>query len=155
MIYVCSINKEEAVASIIVQTQYKSVIWLCKINRIYIPSAVNMVSSNPCVGHSQRLKIFLLSKYTDELISAPKVMTFFPTLPSIDKNSERESNPMPQLLYMYLSRPALLFSFTDTNKQLPNVKSVFEFLNCTFNEKLRNIRNIQIYYLFRDRNIIC
>ena len=56
---------------------------------------------------------------------------------------------------MYLPRPALLFSFTDTNKQLPNVKSVFEFLNCTFNEKLRNIRNIQIYYLFRDRNIIC
>ena len=54
-----------------------------------------MVSSNPCVGPSQRLKIFLLSKYTDELISAPKVMTFFPTLPSIDKNSERESNPMP------------------------------------------------------------
>ena len=54
-----------------------------------------MVSSNPCVGPSQRLKIFLLSKYTDEVTSAPKVMTLFPTLPSIDKNSERESNPMP------------------------------------------------------------
>ena len=29
------------------------------------------------------------------LISAPKIMTFFPKLPSVNGNSEQESNPMP------------------------------------------------------------
>ena len=33
--------------------------------------------------------------FIDELISASKIMTFFPMLPSVNKNSERESNPMP------------------------------------------------------------
>ena len=32
---------------------------------------------------------FFLSIYTDELIAAPNIMTFFPMLPSINKNSER------------------------------------------------------------------
>ena len=56
-----------------------------------------MVSSNPYVGPSPRIKIslFLLSICTDEFISAQKIMTFFPKLPSINKNSERELNPMP------------------------------------------------------------
>ena len=31
----------------------------------------------------------------DELISAPKIMTFFPMLPCVNENSERESNPTP------------------------------------------------------------
>ena len=45
----------------------------------------------------QKIKIylFLLSICTDELISAPKIMTFFHMLPSVNENSERESNPMP------------------------------------------------------------
>ena len=43
-------------------------------------------------------------------------------------NSERASNHMPWPLYFYLSSSALLVSFTDSNKQFPNVKSVFEFL---------------------------
>ena len=42
---------------------------------------------------------------------------------------ERESNPTPLPLYLYLPRSAFLVSFTDSNKQLRNVKSVFEFLN--------------------------
>ena len=55
------------------------------------------VSSNPRVGSSARIKIslFLLSICTDELIPALKAMKFFPTLPSVKENSERESNPMP------------------------------------------------------------
>ena len=56
-------------------------------------------------------------------------MAFFPMLPSVNKNSERESNPMPQPLYLYFPGSAFLVSFTDPNKQLFNVKSVFKSLN--------------------------
>ena len=51
-------------------------------------------------------------------------------LPSSNENSERESNPMPQPLYLQLSRSAFLVSFTDPNKKSSNVKFVFEFVNC-------------------------
>ena len=63
----------------------------------YLASGVNVVSSNACVGPSPRIKIslFLLSTCTDELISAPTVMTFLSTLPSVNENSEGQSNPMP------------------------------------------------------------
>ena len=50
-------------------------------------------------------------------------------LPSVNENSERESNPMQWPVYLYLSRLPFLVSFTDPNNQLPNVKSVFKFLN--------------------------
>ena len=56
-------------------------------------------------------------------------MTFFPMLPSVNENSERESNPMLRPLYLYLSGSAFLVSFTDSHKQFFNVKSVFKFLN--------------------------
>ena len=39
-------------------------------------------------------ELILLSICTDELISAPKAMIYFPMLPSVNKNSEQESNPM-------------------------------------------------------------
>ena len=89
-------------------------------------SAVNVVSSNPYIGPSQGIKISfpLLSICTDELISAPEIMTFFPKLPSANKNSGRESSPMLYSLYMYLSRSAFLVSFADPNQQLPNEKFV-------------------------------
>ena len=48
----------------------------------------------------------------------------------VNKNFERESNPMTQPVYLYLSRSAFLVSFTDPNKQLPSAKSMFKFLNC-------------------------
>ena len=46
----------------------------------YCASAVNVVSSKHCVGLSPRIKIFflLLSTCTNEIKSAPKIMTFFP-----------------------------------------------------------------------------
>ena len=55
-----------------------------------------MVSSNPCVGLSPRIKISfqLLPICTNELISAPKIITHFPMFPSGNKNSERKSYPM-------------------------------------------------------------
>ena len=62
----------------------------------YLASAINVVSPNPCVGPSTRIKIssFLLSICKNELIAAPKTIIFFLNLPSVNKNSDRESNPM-------------------------------------------------------------
>ena len=59
-------------------------------------------------------------------------MIFFPTLPSVNENSERESNPIPWSLYLYLSRSSFLISCPGSNKQLPNVKSVFKSLGHWF-----------------------
>ena len=49
-----------------------------------------------------------MHRYTDELIS--KMITFLPTLPSCKEYSPRESNPMPQPVYLYLSRLTFLVS---------------------------------------------
>ena len=48
-------------------------------------------------------------------------MTFLPTVPSGNENSEQESNPMLQLLYLYLSKSEFLVSFRDPIKQLENL----------------------------------
>ena len=53
-------------------------------------------------------------------------MTFFPMLSSVNENSERESNRMSSLLYLYLSKSAFLVSFADPHRQLPKLKSVFK-----------------------------
>ena len=50
-------------------------------------------------------------------------MTFFPMLPSVNENSEQKTN----VIYLQLSRSAFLVRFTDPNKQLFNVKNVFQF----------------------------
>ena len=50
-------------------------------------------------------------------------------LPFVNENFEQESNLMPEPLYLCLSRPAFLVSFTEPNKQLFNVKSLSKFLN--------------------------
>ena len=50
-------------------------------------------------------------------------------LPSVNENSERESNPMRWPSYLYLSESAYLVSFSDPNKQLLNVISALAFLN--------------------------
>ena len=50
-------------------------------------------------------------------------------LPSVDKNSEGKSNPICSrfiCIYLHLH---FLVSFTDSNKQLFHVKSVFKFVN--------------------------
>ena len=60
-----------------------------------------------------------------------EIMKFFPKVPSVNKNSERELNPILWPLYLCLFR-SFLFSFTDPNKQLPNVKYMLKFLNWGF-----------------------
>ena len=56
-------------------------------------------------------------------------MTFFPKLPSVNENSEQESNPTLYLLFLYLPGLAFLVCFTNPNKQLLNVKSVLNSLD--------------------------
>ena len=96
-----------------------------------------MVSSKACDSPLSRIKVslFLLSICTDELISVPKIMTFYPMLSSVNKIlNENEIICCSCYLdqYLYLSRSAFLVNFTDPNKQLCNVKPVFEFLNHGF-----------------------
>ena len=76
----------------------------------YFVSAVNVVSSKPCIAPLPRIKIFylLLSISTDELILTSKIMTFLPMLKSGNENSERESNPIPEPLYTHLPGSAFL-----------------------------------------------
>ena len=74
----------------------------------YFASAVNVVSCNPCVGPSHSL--LSTDVHTDELISAPKIMTFFP-----------HSFHLCRSHYTWISIQI---------SKLPNVKSVFKFLNC-------------------------
>ena len=49
-------------------------------------------------------------------------------LPSGHENSDRESNPIPQPVYTYLSASAFLVSFTDPNKQC----KILMYLNFLF-----------------------
>ena len=64
--------------------------------------------------HHELRYIFPFYQYA--VISAQKIITFFHVLPSGNETSERESNPIPKPLYLYLSRSTFLVSFTD--KQL-------------------------------------
>ena len=51
-----------------------------------IYSGVNIISPHPSVGNSPKNNILLslLPIYTDEVISASEIMTFFPMLPSVN-----------------------------------------------------------------------
>ena len=90
-----------------------------------------MVTCDLCVGLVHRIKtsLKLLSICTNKLLSATKRTPFFPMLPSVNENSERESHPMLWLLYLYLSGSAFLVRSTDPNEQIFHVKSVLEFPN--------------------------
>ena len=57
---------------------------------------VNVVSSNPWVGPSRRIKIsfFLLSTCSDELIPTPKIIIFLPN-PLATEKVPRLSNLIP------------------------------------------------------------
>ena len=71
------------------------IFWIKSIG--YTASAVNVVPSNSVLVLQQELRYIYFcyqSKCTDKLISAQKVMTFFPMLPLVKEYSERETNPM-------------------------------------------------------------
>ena len=52
-------------------------------------------------------------------------MTFLPTLPSDNQNSERESSLIPQMVYTYLSGSTFLANVKPPNNQSFKVKSEF------------------------------
>ena len=98
--------------------------WSWKIE--YFVSAVNVVSSKPCIVPLPRIMIFYpwLSISTDELISTSKIMTFLPKLKSGNENSERESNPIPEPLYTHLSGSAFLVQSIQVKKAFKSVDYV-------------------------------
>ena len=71
-----------------------------------------MESCYPCVGPSptNEIFLFLLSICVNELISTLKII-----IPSVNENSEQESNPSTYPQYLYLSGSAFLVSFIDWN----------------------------------------
>ena len=64
---------------------------------MYLASAVIVVSSNPCVGHSARTKTFFLlsSICTEKLLFNLKIMTFLPQLQSGNENCVHSWKPIP------------------------------------------------------------
>ena len=62
-----------------------------------------------------------------------KVRAFSPNSPLGNKNSERASASVPQPLHPHILGLAFFVNFTAPNKQLPDVKSVFIYLDHVFN----------------------
>ena len=65
-------------------------------NRVFYSDVITVLS-NPRVGPLAIIKIslVLLSACPDELISAPKIMTFLPKSKFVIEKIEQESNPIP------------------------------------------------------------
>ena len=89
----------------------------------YFFSAVNVVSSNPCVVPSPGIKMsfFLLSTSTEELASTPKIITFLPNTPVGNEKVPFVSNPIPYP--EYLSQP-FFTNLAAPNKKFPSVESL-------------------------------
>ena len=60
-------------------------------------------------------------------------MTFLSMLPSVNKNSEQDSNAIPQPLYTYLPGLTFLANLTPSNKHSFKVKSEFKSCDHVFN----------------------
>ena len=103
------------------QAQTEYFILFSKSNE-YIFSA-DSVCSSPCVGPSPRIKIsfFLLSIFVDELISAPKTITFLPVPPLWCEKNPYLSNPIPYPEDLYLSILTFLVNVPAPNKLLFSV----------------------------------
>ena len=79
LLYFCSIDNNKLLLPLYCRLN-TNLLFGCVKSIGYIASAINVESSNPCTGPSPSIKIslFLLSIWTDELISAPEMMTFSP-----------------------------------------------------------------------------
>ena len=74
--------------------------------------------------HFQELKCLpLLSIWTDELISTPKIIALLAKLPVGCVKIPLPSNPIPYPEYLYISTSAFLVILTAPNKQFSKVKS--------------------------------
>ena len=95
----------------------------CKIDKIFIFCYYCKIIWALCCSFT-KIFLFLPSICTKELLSTPKIMSFFPCFHQ--SNSEREVNPLMLPLYLYLSRWTFLDSFIAPNRQLSSVKSLFK-----------------------------
>ena len=80
------------------------ILQLCSVKLIEDIFSGLSVCSNPCVGPLPKIKIylFLFSIFVDELMSAPKIITYLPN--PVPGNEKRPciSNPIPCPEYLYL-----------------------------------------------------
>ena len=63
------------------------------------------------------MPVFLLSTWTEEFMSAPKINTFWPNPPSGNEKLDFLSNPIPQSEYPYLLISVLLVNLTAPNEK--------------------------------------
>ena len=70
------------------------------------------------------MSFFLLSIWAEELISTPKINTFWPNSPPRNEKLDPLSNPIPKPEYPYFSISALFVKVTALNKQFFSVKSL-------------------------------
>ena len=104
------------------QAQNEFLIFSVKLIK-YIFSA-DSVWSNPCVGPlPQELKhnFLLLSILVDELISAPKIITFLPVLPLGCEKNPFLSNAIPYPEHLYQTISTFLVNVTAPYKQFSSV----------------------------------
>ena len=90
----CIINKQISICPIVMQA--KTIFFFVTVKLIEIFSAISICSS-PCVGPIPRTYIFffLLSIWTEELISTPKINIFLPNPPLGNEKLPLLSNPVP------------------------------------------------------------
>ena len=67
---------------------------------------------------------FLLSTYTEELISTPKIAIFLPDSPVGNEKFTLIANPVPYPEYLYLSISAFFTNLTAPNKEFSNAGSL-------------------------------
>ena len=70
------------------------------------------------------MSFFLLSMCAEELISTPKIITFWPNPPPGNEKVDFLSNPIPLSEYPYLSISAFLVKAPAPNKQFFSVWSL-------------------------------
>ena len=74
------------------------------------------------------LILFLLSIWTDELISTPKIVALLPKLPVGCEKTPFLSNPIPHPEYLYLLTSVFLVMLVALNTQFSKVKSGLELI---------------------------
>ena len=74
-------------------------------------SAVRFESFSPCIGPLSRIKMssFLLSAWTEELVSTPKIITVLPNPSLGNEKVAFISNPIPYPGYLHLPILALFY----------------------------------------------
>ena len=106
--------------------QAKTIFFFVTVKLIeYIFSAISICSS-PSVGPIPRTYIFffLLSIWTEELISTPKINIFLPNPPLGNEKLPLLSNPVPQPECPYFSISTFFVKVTAPNKQFFSVGSL-------------------------------